>query len=97
MPFGDRFCCSRKGGTEEGGWVHPKGADSMGISGIRFGNDLVGTGRAISVIFGINGVKNKRSHLVGPPFPAFKARFSATAGWHFSGDLTRCWLIGRCG
>ena len=57
-------------------------------------SDLVGTGRAI---FGINGVRNKRSHLVGPPFPEFKARFSATAGWHFSRDLSRRLLIGGCG
>jgi len=49
---------------------------------------LVGTGRAISVIFGINGVRNKQSHLVGLPFPEFEAQFSATAGWHFSRDLT---------
>ena len=48
-------------------------------------------------LFGINGVKNKQSHLVGPPFPEFKARFSATAGWHFSRDLTRRLLIGGCG
>ena len=46
------------------------------------------------ILFGINGVRNKRSHLVGTPFPEFKARFSATAGWHFSRDLTRCLLIG---
>jgi len=32
-----------------------------------------------------------------PPFPEFKARFSAMAGWHFSRDLTRCLLIGGCG
>ena len=38
-----------------------------------------------------------RSHLVGPPFPEFKACFSATAGWHFSRDLTRRLLIGGCG
>jgi len=25
MTFGDRFCFSRKGGIEGGGWVHPKG------------------------------------------------------------------------
>ena len=31
--------------------------------------ELVGTGRAISILFGINGVKNKRSHLVRPPVP----------------------------
>ena len=88
---------SRKGGTGGGGWVHPKGANSMATSGLVFRSNLVGTGRAISVLFGINGVRNKRSHLVGPPFPEFKACFSATAGWHFSGDLTRCLLIGRCG
>ena len=34
---------------------------------------LVGTGKAISVLFGINGVRNQRSHLVGPPFPVFKS------------------------
>ena len=57
--------------------MHPKGANSMAMSGLVFRNDLVGTGRAISVPFGINGViyRNKRSHLVGPPFPEFKARF----------------------
>ena len=44
---------------------------------------LVGTGRAISVLFGINGVRNKRSHLVGPPYSEFEACFSATAGWHY--------------
>ena len=58
---------------------------------------LVGTGRATSILFGINGVRNQRSHLVGPPFPEFKARFSPTAGWHFSRDLTRRLLIGGCG
>ena len=42
-----------------------------------------------SILFGINGVRNQRSHLVGPPFPEFKANFSATAGWHFPRDLTR--------
>ena len=50
-----------------------------------------------SLLFGINEVRNKQSHLVGPPFPVFKASSSATAGWHFSRDLTRCFLIGGCG
>ena len=88
---------SRKGGTGGGGWVHPKGANSMAVSGLVFRSDLVGTGRAISIIFGINGVRNQRSDLVGPPFPEFKARFSATAGWPFSRHLTRRLLIGGCG
>ena len=94
MSLGFRFCVSRKGGIGGGGWVHPKGANSMAASGLVLRSDLVGTGRAISVLFGVNGVRNKRSHLVGPPFPAFKARFSATAGWR---DLTKHLLIGGCG
>ena len=59
--------------------------------------DLVGTGRVISVLFVINGIRNKRSHLIGPPFQAFKARFSAIAVWHLSRNLCRCLLIGGCG
>ena len=60
--------------------MHPKGANSMATSELVSRNDLVGIRRAISVLYGANGVRNKRSHLVGPPFPAFKAHFSATAG-----------------
>ena len=77
--------------------MHPRGANSMAASGLVFRSDLVGTGRAISILFGLNGVKNLQSHLVGAPFPEFKACFSATAGWHFLGDLTRRLLIGGCG
>ena len=97
MSLGLRFCVSRKGGTGGGGWVHPKGANSMAVSELVFRSDLVGTGRAITIFYGINGVKNKPSHLVGPPFPEFKALFSATAGWQFLRDLTRHLLIGGCG
>ena len=64
--------------------MYQKGANSMAVSRLVCRNDLVGTRRAISVSFDINGVRNKRSHLVGSPFPAFKACFSVTAGWHFS-------------
>ena len=77
--------------------MHPKGANSMAVSGLVFRSDLVGTGRAISILLGISGVRNKRSHLVGAPFPEFKAHFSAKAGWHFSRELTRRLLIGGCG
>jgi len=54
MSLGLLFCVSRKGRTGGGGWVHPKGANS------------ISNGRAISVLFGINVVRNKQSHLVGP-------------------------------
>ena len=59
MFFEDRFCFSRKGGIGGGGWVYPKGTNSMAVSGLVFRNDLVGAGRAISVLFGINVVRNK--------------------------------------
>ena len=59
MSLGLRFCMSRKGGTGGGGWMHPKGANSMAVSGLVSRNDLVGTGRTISVLFGVNGVRNK--------------------------------------
>jgi len=39
--------------------MHPKGADSMAASGLLSRSNLVGTGRAISVLFGINGARNK--------------------------------------
>jgi len=94
MFLGLRFCVSRKGGTGEGGWVHPKGANSMATSGLIFRSNLFGTGRAISILF---GVRNEPSHLVGHPFQKFKDHSSATAGWHFSRDLTRRLLIGGCG
>ena len=71
MSLGLRFCVSRKGGTGGGWWVHPKGANSMAVSGLACRKALVGTGRAISVLFGITGLRNKPSYLVGPSFLAF--------------------------
>jgi len=53
MSFGDRFRFSRKGGIGGGGWVHLKGANNMTASGLISRSNLVGTGRAISVSFGI--------------------------------------------
>ena len=55
--------------------MHLKGANSMAASGLVFRSDLVGTGNAIFDLFGINGIRNKQYHLVGPPFPEFKALF----------------------
>jgi len=42
MTFGDRFCFSRKGGIGGGGWMHPKGVNSMAVSELHFRNALVG-------------------------------------------------------
>ena len=43
--------------------MHPEGANSMATYGLVFRSDLVGNGKAISIIFGLNGVRNKQSHL----------------------------------
>ena len=57
MSLEDRFCDSRKGGTGGGEWVHLEGANSMAVSGLRGRKVLVSIGRAISIDFGINGVR----------------------------------------
>ena len=44
-----RFCVSRKGRTGGVGWVHPKGANSMAVSGLACRKDLVSIGEVISV------------------------------------------------
>ena len=53
--------------------MHPKGANSMAMSGLPCRKGLVGTVRAISALFGIDGLRNKPSYLVGPPFLVFTA------------------------
>ena len=53
MYLGLRFCVSRNGGTGGGEGVHPKGANSMVASGLIFRSNLVGTRRAISILFGL--------------------------------------------
>jgi len=63
MSLGLRFCVSRKGRTGGGGWVSPKGANSMAASGLVFRSDLAGTGRAISILFGIKLMELETSNL----------------------------------
>jgi len=83
MSMGLRFCVSRKGGTVRGWWVHQKGANSMAMSGLACRKALIDTGRAVSVLVGIKGLRNKPTYLVGPPFLAFIVHISAMPGWHF--------------
>ena len=61
MSLGLRFCVNRKGGTGGGRWD----ANSMAMTGLLDRKALFDTGRAISVVFGING---EPSCPVGPPF-----------------------------
>ena len=53
--------------------------NSLTVAGLSCRKAMVCTGKAISVLFGINGLRNKLSHLVGPVFlpPAYKGSFSA--------------------
>ena len=44
----DRFCKSRKGGTRDDGWAHPRGANSMAVSELSFRRALVGIGWCFS-------------------------------------------------
>ena len=59
----------------------------MAVSGLIYRNNLVGTGRAMSVLFGISGVGNKRSHLVGPPFPSVQGLFFSYGSLSFLKSL----------
>jgi len=77
--------------------VAPKGANSMAAPGFDGRKALVGTRWPISVLFGINGLRNKQFHLVEHLFPAFKARFSTIPGWYLPGALIEGSLSGGCG
>ena len=59
----------KKDGTGGGGWVHLKGTNSMAVSGLCGRKVLVGTGRAISIVLGINGLcRASISSIQGPIF-----------------------------
>jgi len=68
VTFGDRFCFSRKSGIRGDGWVHPKGADSMAVSGLRFENTFVGSEWATAVLLCTNGLRKQSSCLARHPF-----------------------------
>jgi len=72
MTFRDRFCFSRKGGIGGGGWVHPKGADSMAVSGLRFEYALVGSEWATAVLLCTNELRKQSSCPARCPFPMGK-------------------------
>jgi len=57
----------RKGRTGGGGWVHPKGVNSMAVSGLSFRKILVSNGWAISLLLFIIGLQYCRAS-----FPALR-------------------------
>ena len=81
MSLGDRLCASREGGAGGGGWVHPKGADSMAVFGLSLEEPLVGAQRATSALLCTNGLRKQSSRLVGPPFLAVKHFLSLVERW----------------
>jgi len=68
MTSGDRFCFNKKGRIGGGGWVHLKGADSMAVSGLCFGNALVGSEWATAVLLCTNGLRKQSSCPARRPF-----------------------------
>ena len=53
-------------GIGKDGFVRQKGANSIAMSGLIRRKALVSAGRAIFILFGINGLRREPSHLVGP-------------------------------
>ena len=67
-----------------GGWVHPKGANSMAVSGLGFRKAMVGTGWTCCFPPPMhNWAYKPSSHLDGTPFLALKV-FQSLDG--------HCWL-----
>ena len=57
------------------GWVQVKGANSNAMFGLTYIKALVGTGRTISILLALNGLRNELSHFLGSLFPVFRVRF----------------------
>jgi len=52
--------------------VHPKGADSMAVTELCFGNDLAGSEWATAVLLCMNGLSKQSSHTARHSFPVGK-------------------------
>jgi len=80
---------SRKGGTGGGGWVHPKGVDSMAVSGLHFESTLVGSEWATAVLLCTNGLRKLSSCPARCSFPTGK--HLSQSGWSVVGWVP--WLL----
>ena len=79
---------SRKGGTGGGTWP---------CLGLAVERPWLAPSGLFPYFIGLNGLRNKPSDLVGPPFLAFGAHFSAIPCWCFLGALIESLLSGGCG
>jgi len=62
--------------SRKGGWAHPKGVNSMAMSGLDFESD----GLSQVIVLSVNRPRIQSSYFVWPPIPALKADFSIKAG-----------------
>ena len=88
MSFGDIFWFSRNGGTGGGEWVYPKGADSMAVFGVSFGNTLVGSGSVTSVL--CTNALRKQSLFCMAPNCQLRAMTIAIVSLMSGGGLSHC-------
>ena len=75
--------------------MHPKGADSMAVSGHRFENALVGSEWATAVLICTNGLRKQSSCPAWRPYPTGNRRdyFQLVNGWvWFESRMCRGWL-----
>ena len=86
MSLGDRFCMSRKGGIVGGGWVHPKGGNSMAVRYVERSWLALG-GPFLSFLALTDFESSCLACIVGPPFPYVHGLF-------FS--YVRLAFLGRC-
>ncbi len=73
---------SRKAGTREVGWVHPKGENGIVQPWTGHRNPLLGAGWAVSLVFCMNGCRKQPCHPVEPPFQVPMVVFGARMGSH---------------
>jgi len=63
---------SREVGTGGYGSVHPRGKNSIAVSGLGYRKALVGTGWAFSLLLCTNGLRKQSSGLAWPLFLVMK-------------------------
>ncbi len=79
---GDRFCTTRKGGMQGGEWVHLKGENGVMQPWVGHRKPLLGAGRAVSLVFCMNGRRKQPCHLVGLHFKRPWLSLCARVGWY---------------
>jgi len=80
-----------------GGWVHPKGADRMVVSGLSFRNALVGSEWATVILLSMNGLRKQSSHHALCPFWRGSLFPNLASGYRLSAITIASLLMGGYG